>query len=105
MPLFLGILKELNNIRFKLSSDEPLDPATVLIVTTDAASFSEEVPMTQIDPTHFEGVWNTQSRALGIATAVAQADDLSGNLGVITGEVDLISSYGRRYGQDYGNGL
>lgn len=103
--LFLGILKELNNVKFKLSSDQPLDPATVLLVATDAASFAEEVTMIPIDTTHFEGTWNTQSRALGIAVASAQAEDFGGNLGTIQGEVQLISTYGRRYGQDYGNGL
>lgn len=105
MTIFLGFLKELNNVRFKLSSNEPLDPATVLLVATDSVGFAQDVPMSPVDLQHFEGVWDTQTRALGDAVADAHADDLGGNPAAISGDLTLISSYGRRYGQDYGNGM
>lgn len=105
MTLFLGFLKELDNVRFKLSSDEPLDPTTVLLVATDALGVSQDVPMLPTDLQHFEGLWDTQARALGDAQVQVQADDLSGNLATLEADLKLISSYGRRYGQDYGNGM
>lgn len=105
--LWLGILRDRpNGITFRLSSNEPLAPATVTLTVTDHADFSEEISMSRgDDDSHYNGLWDTLGRALGVAHAVASAEDLSGNLATVEGDLEVISSYGRHYGQQYGNGL
>lgn len=106
MPTLGNFDEGLHNVLFTLRSNEPLNPATVLLTVVDAAGITTEIPMGPgVDERIFTGTWFTEGREPGTAKAVATAEDQGGNLSVVEGDVILESTYGRNYGKDYGRGL
>ena len=102
----LGVFREFfDNIRFHLTSSEPLNPATVVLTVRASDGVVTEIPMGPgVDDRFFSGTWFTEGRGIGTAQVVASAEDLQGNPAFAEGEVVLSSTYGRNFGEDYGDG-
>jgi hypothetical protein len=93
-------------ILFTLTADKDLNPFTVDLVASDSIGFSTGVPMSiGSSQKEFKGTWDTSGRALGMAEANASAEDLVGHRGTASLQFRLKSSYGRHYGEAYGDGL
>lgn len=110
----LGTFREgIDSVRFRMKGSEPLSPPDVTLDVTPLSQAAE--PQTVVPDTDTDGIPNneykndpvfgTAGKNLGLATVDYAAEDLSGNPSSRVDVVKLISSYGRNYGEDYGNGL
>jgi len=111
---FLGNFREgIEKIRFHLKADRPLIPASVYMTVVHIGLPPEPlviVPDTDSDPipdNEFKNSpdLNITSKPLGIAALQFGAADTHARSTQVVDTFRVTSSYGRNYGEDYGNGL
>lgn len=110
MAIELGTFRTAQDVlTFRLRSDKPLAPASVLLIVTDFGGIAQEVPMLATEGSKdiaFDGRWSTAGRSLGLATIHVSAEDRIGRRSTLDAQLTLkTGGYGYSYSQDYGNSL
>lgn len=109
----LGNFREgIDKIRFHLKANKPLIPGSVKMKVTLPLSAQVSLPVTPATDTDSipaneftAGDLNTTGgQHLGVGSTEFSGKDNQGHLASRTDQVKIISSYGRNYGLDYGNG-
>ena len=110
----LGLFREgIDKVRFHLKANKPLIPLSVKLKVTVppnpqvSLAIGAEPDTDSIPNNEYKNVPDLDITAatLGIAMVEYSAKDNQGHLAQRSDTIKVISSYGRNYGLDYGNGL
>ena len=113
MALLGGFREGIDKVRFHLKADRQLAPQTVQIEVAFAGG--PFIPLPVVADANTDLISNNEFKNspdldlidedLGVATVKYGAVSINGKSALRQETIKVISSYGRNYGEDYGNGL
>ena len=108
----IGIFREgIENVRFTVRGLAPLSPYGLSFTVRPAGGIAEVLTLAPaqdadgIASNEFRADWVTTDKNLGLVKAASFSVDEKGRIRSAQGNVKLVNSYGRNYGEDYGYGL